>query len=689
MAKQQDKKPSTRDRKQERVDTIDGRVWTHRINAAKEVRKKALEKGDQIRRMVTGRATEVLKEDMEGYGDDWIMADWNKMAALVRVMIPALLHTEPDITVLPWDELDEVSTAKADLYTYLVRRFIRTNNRMEHSKAALFEAIIYGKGCTFTDFNKEEQQPRTRFQTIKEVYIDPAYDGTPNTMQWVARDLVLPVDVAKKRWPKKAHLLKADTSDMSEDEAVVVDKDNDIPKQRLKQHITLCEVWIDGHSTEYPDMKMGQEGVSNHSDESNEHTGYHGKREVVTLLIESKDKGYGKIIDRRPWGVTLNENEFPFQFLELTNDPNKVYGESILNPARRLQETMNVMLSAITTRQLQSAKDLILIKRDAFEDADAAKKALEAGDQLTVLEVKNSTVSKDAVTQQSLGVPNAAQIEILQGANRAFEDITGYAELTSGDVRKAQNATAAQFSEERRQSSIANAVLAVERWQADMSRVELMFAQSLMTYDAVKEVVPPRLLGEVKTDLNEEGEEVETSPYWNDAMTPREIRNEAVCHIRAGSMRFMSVEERRDALVEMQRVYQEGLAIVTNLGYEVPREAVVAVFRMMDYLARLAGVPEFKDLKVDSEMLVPIEDEAAKQEEVQQQAMQAQQQLAQALPQMIQQAVAPMLAQFGEAMMQKVVEALQLAQRPAVQQAAPAVNPLEAMMGGMNAVGIR
>jgi hypothetical protein len=679
MDKQETKKPKKekRDRSQVNVDRIDGRVWGHRLRTARDARTKAMEEGSAIRAMISGRATKELQAEMKMESEEWVLADWNKMAALVRVMIPALLHNEPDVTVEPWDELDEDSVRKAELYTYLCRRFIRGNARMENSKAALFEAIVYGKGCTFTDFNKAEMQPRTRFQTIREVYIDPQYDGTPNTLQWVARDLVLSVEEAKKKWPKKARYFKPTLSDMSKEEADRVNADEALSEKHINHNVRLVEVWINGSSTEFPDLPLGQEGVADDKEEGHhDHTGYHGKNEVLTLILN--EKGIGTVINRAPWPWTLNEGEFPFSFLELTNDPNRTYGQSILSPARRLQDIMNIMFSALTTRQVQSSKDIISFVGEDFENPDEVEKQLRGDSQLIVARMKSGKRIKEALSQTSIGTPNAAQAALMDTANSAFEDTTGYRELTTGDVRKAQSATAAQFSEERRQSSIANAVLSTERWQGNISRKELMLAQSVMTADDIAEIAPARLLGEPKPQKDNDGNTIMLYPYWDDNMTPRSIRNESQCFVRAGSMRFMSVEERRDAMVEMLRVYQESLAMVTNSGFEVPKEAVAAIFKMANHIARLAGVPEFKDLQIDPEILQPIEDESAKQEEIAQQSQQAQQQMAQALPQMIQQVVAPLFSQFGEALMTKIIEAMQLQSAQPMQPQQP-VNPLASL----------
>lgn len=520
----------------------DGELWMQRVEAATAITRDFVEAGERVEAYMSGDVS-TMPTFLKVRARKLIKVAPNKFGPLLDAIIPATMHRQPGVVVLPADENDEMKVAEAALKSNLLMRGNREQRLVQHARATVRQGFIYAVGVAETDFDSEREVFRTSHVDLRRVVWDPECNGLPGSMRWAGVSFTMPVTEARDEFDDDeivgdgAPSRSQGTSDAS------LNLPSDGSDDARPEYVTLWRVYRRGDSPAREEAKLD---ASAKTGDNRSVDGYSGENDCIII-----DPCRNKILKRAPWGFTLDHDELPLSFFVPVLATGKLATISIFKPLERMHDVLNWIASFIATQIKHTSVRKYLYKKGGLDPA--AIKALESDDSEVGVPVPDTENADRLIKALEFGKLSESALTGLGIYNSFFEASSPEADLQASQILKSQKAGVANIANSRSENRLALYSDRVEEFMIEVQRKQSQIADSLMTARMVERVVGPAAMGLKKEfpvpvmgpDGQPAGETMTVAvyPLWRETKTPREIRMETDVTIESGSMRRMSSDE--------------------------------------------------------------------------------------------------------------------------------------------------
>jgi hypothetical protein len=291
----------------------------------------------------------------------------------------------------------------------------------------------------------------------------------------------------------------------------------------------------------------------------------HGNRRVVICMHHKV------VLEDVPWPYVLDHDAFPITCVRLHDVPGQFLPYSPLQPVEELQRQINWAMTFLITQMRRTSQQKYVINKEAF--TGIGKDQIDKITSLESEEIIEATGHIDrAVTPLVLAGLSAAPLQMFEMMVEQFDMISGYREMFGG-MEGARSATEASIREERAQTLSDLMRQATESAANEDMRKMLQISFSATPAATVVNIVGNDAL-EIEIDQLT-GQPIPVSIYWDENMTPEQIRAEVDVVLEPGSMRRVNRDQEvTDIINVMDRVIGI-VAQYPNLGLQPNPEALL------------------------------------------------------------------------------------------------------------------
>lgn len=609
--------------------------------------------GEQFQEYLRRFGTETEDQKIK---QGWLTALVPMHSILRGVIMPFVLGGKAKWFNRRREGADELEVGRNELFARIAQSVWDESDSKFELYRALDDAFWARVGWVETDLDDRIMWPRHKWVDCRDVLVDcETRSPDHRDMRWMGRKLLLDVDtakwMAKELWDAPLHEFTTVTygpefEEQERERSEVVPgarrSDSSAAIDAPTEFVRLLRVFVKGENPQTTSAKIAKRDMG---DPAGHDAMYDGKDHV--LILEAAG-GYGvkdsyKIVGRIDWPFPCDPGETPLTPVKLTRDNRNFYPYPITQPAHPLQVITNVAIQAYYTDMRNSARRIVGVQPQSFQNDTEASKVLKSDDALVAFMLKQGHTTEQAVKVANFGQPNSSLNTGQEMGRELYRLISG---LQSFEVEVRANQTAFNTSVQNEQSQLKLHDLAeMPEWAATMmQRKALMCARANLNYDEVRAKVlsPKRDDGSLfeREALTSGGAKQVTSDLWATKPDWKEIRMEVDVNLEPRSMRFKNPDQQAAEVKEMMDYQMAMVRIAGDTLGKGNASGAQEILRVMNnsttMICKLKNVLNYEELLANPEAFQPPEPEPAPpldpnavlDAQVQSQAINAQQQAA-------------------------------------------------------------
>lgn len=554
-----------------------GEVWKPRLERSRGIRKERLESYDSMMKILGGEEDEAAQKKVaEGQAKQaWV--PYAKLRAYVMSAIPSIIERYPSNRVGAVDWADD-SAAFAACARELLNVIAKENRRVRHMRLVTKDGLAGGLGVFYHGWSQRLGLPFSRHQPLDKFLIDPEATGAPGTAAWMGREVILPLDAARKAFNRddlgENCMIAAGAGlelDLGTNYAFSGADASAESSMGNRPGFKIAVVWRRAGGPENEDLRIADDEWMQEGDTD-------GSPNAPKKLILNTDTG--ELLHSQPWGFVLDREEFPFTLFQPELDPKKAWARGPLEHLRPIQRVLSTALSLGATRAVETAALLYGFDPDSFDDPAKVEKAIEEGADRGAFRMKNGADIKRAIQMLDMGSLSPELVKLIDTLNRVVNDLTNYDNLFSSDSSLSGTAHGAEISERRRQTALMNFAVEADETVEMVGKKDLQIAMSRMPRAEVAKRVKKWAQGDV----------------WPENPSIYEIRAVDV-NIEAGSMSSAGDEAKATHWQNLSAKLNEFIAIQGNKGRRLKPEVEFNLgLEPIRRAARLLGADDFASM---------------------------------------------------------------------------------------------
>lgn len=457
-----------------------GLVLKDWIEAAKRNRKRFLAQFYEIRRYAYAEDHNFQYQNMP----NWFRAKVALTGEALKVFGPLLLQENPDRTVTPRDWDTPPQKARTELMQTVLNFTPEKHDLAGENREVIEDYIVGGRGVSWTGMDDTTGLPRTVFDSIENLLVDP------NAVRWrdvkvVARrrrmtrfDAAALIPSAKDIIAKlPANAMR--NSDTGVKNPMVTERDAGSECIYFYEIFSLVGLHQFKGGTEW--LKATQPGVDQFDADNSPKKWFIG--EDGTFLAETS------------WDVPLFKNPvdpFPCTVLDFQHHPDDIWTVSVLSDGIGYQRAINwVMTMLLGKVKITSRTVLALLKQNGTGLTAKQKDKVLIGEDLEVLEieVKGDKMKLGDFLQQfdwsQDYVPALMQLmEMLESKYRMATGLYSILSTGQGDTQD-RSAAATQMKDRNSRSRIEDMREQIAKHGAAVAKKEAITARFLVTKETI------------------------------------------------------------------------------------------------------------------------------------------------------------------------------------------------------------
>lgn len=537
----------THDAKREKQESLK-RAWEKRIQSGREAMKEWENDGDSNLKFIKGSCWND-QMDQQLPNSTWSKTTANRMHALVNGYMAATVYRRPNVNAKPTKKGKDAMQRSIVDAAYL-NYCMRECKAEEHMYLATHDAIVYGAGAIELRLDKERGGiARMEWVSIKDVVVDPHANTVMASCGWVARRFTMNIHTARRVFKNKE--LKPDAEAEAQHVSTGGNASQHVGGGLEDERITLWRIWARGDDPDAEDsggegveVQTGQKPVPAGGDKAQ--GGDKDEDEVTRYLRRSGNRRiilcmhHPVLLDDTGWPFILDHDEFPITLIRTHRVPGSLLPYSPLRPVKELQKQINWALTFLITQMRRTSQIKYVIDKSALGGATSE----EAINKLTSLESEEVIVASGAlervIAPLKLEPLSQAPLMMLEMLQDQFDTISGFAEMFGG-AENSRSATEASIKEERAQTLTDLMRQATEAAAQEILRHMLQISWSATPAETVAKIVGEDIVEMGMDQLT--GQRIPVAIYWNENMTPEEIRAEVDVVLEPGSMRRVNRDQ--------------------------------------------------------------------------------------------------------------------------------------------------
>jgi len=618
-------------------------IVSRRSVRAQEKLRRVLRDGQRFWRYIYGdpplwHDADAMAAYLERYGGDsedqkiqqgWISSVIPMHSVLRGVVLPFIMGGDARWFNEPREGAKALEVARNELYARTAQAVWMRSETKAVLYRALDDAFWARVGWCETDLDDRINLPRHVWRDARDVLVDSETRSPDHRhMRWMGVKSFLPIEtarwLAREQWDAKGHEFQpveftADDDEMlgsasevapgarRSDTSEVLDKTTDF--------VRILRVFVKG---ENPHTKTADVARRDMDDPAGHDDMYDGKDHV--LILEAVG-GYGladgyKIVGRTEWPYPCDPGETPLTPVKLTRDNRDFYPYPITQPSHPLQVITNVALSAYYTDMRNSARRILGVNPEAFQNEEDANALVEADpdDALIGVLIKKGFTIEQAIKVMNMGMPNASLNVGQEMGRELYRLISG---LQSFEVEVRANQTAFNTAIQNTQSQLKlQDITEMADWAAKMmQRKALMCARANLNYEEIKRwVIPPEGRHEdgvkfERLETTSKGEPQVVSDLWPSNPDWLDIRDEIEVDLQPRSMRFKNTDQQAAEVKEIADYQTNMVRIAGDVlkgGNSGGAQAILELMnKSVTLMCKLKNIMHWQDLIIDPAMMGP------------------------------------------------------------------------------------
>jgi len=399
------------------------------------------------------------------------------LAFQLRGWFAPALHQRNPVRTVSVRSRDSVQNAAAKVMEAYLNYTPGETGLAEESRKVLDEALLAGRGATYTGEHETTDLISSWFVSIDDILIDPDAK-TPDDAYWIGRRELLPdwkveeLYGARAKGIKPTH--KGDTAnDPDRDHGTYEYADGEKSDGPTDGSQEMCEIW---HI--YSKLGLGAKGKN--FPPSFKHIDTHDFRLIVISPGHDRMLNDPRSNKESSWEVPLYlDDAWPITFLDLSPTRNQLWGTSIMGSALTHQEAIDLLATIRLELSKVGARQIIFVKASLSADQ---KKELKEGGLFTVIEVGiTDALQSDLKSIVEKWSPGQNLSEILRAIDEhiawhegQFAQVTGLLPILKGGgfEVQARSATEADIKDRNARSRVQDMAERAEDHQSSVARNE-------------------------------------------------------------------------------------------------------------------------------------------------------------------------------------------------------------------------
>lgn len=480
-------------------------------------------------------------------GEDMLKVTINKVYELVSLYGPHLYSQDPIRNVVPRLAGNPDIAAAADIFLNYLPSEFAYKSTMEQ---AITDALISGRGCTYTGIDKRSGLPMTVAEDSGDIFIDPSEKLWYNSwfIMRVRRDRPLweikrdfGAKIAKRLEPGDAKKANVMTNQPLTQRPREFDAEDDGERVSYDApRVTYIEV--------YSKMGSGLRGVSS---EKKEYARDTKTNDNVLIIYEPSQK---VLMHQGEWPISFwadhGRYSWPVSFFDPAESRDHTWPISLITPALGQQRWLNWAASFLLSQAKVSYRNILIGPSDTPGNLITELQGNKTNIWIPVDE-PNPERRKEYIHRLDLPEISSQFLLMIEYAEGLFEKATGLYEIMYGQTRKQfRSAEEAKLKGSYSRVRIDAMIERVEEWQADIARKEVIAARELLGPEELLPIVGPELAA--KWNVYSEGD-------------LQSIIREYDYRIIAGSMRRLTPQRRAEIASEALERFGEVWINTQNL----------------------------------------------------------------------------------------------------------------------------
>ncbi|MBK8583435.1 MAG: hypothetical protein IPL86_16960 [Flavobacteriales bacterium] len=585
------------------------RVLLSRLNRSEKVMRPWIERGKALESFIANMTGNPDVENLLSVGNNWIRAKVNKMKPLAQGILSNVAFKAPQVVALPLRRSAEFVNIANVEGTY-ANRCLEEARFDRQQRMAAQDIILYGAGFIEegTDPAKENI-PTARHRRVADVRVDTQAQ-TPEEQTWVAFRQIMSLEKAKRVYDYEKLTESSDAMHDGTSDGSGTDSGRDGVKTDFGEiepedkKVTLWRFYLLKESLDFAAELTAKYGKGSSGDESPLEKLLEEEGNRVVVISEDCP---GKILSNQPWPFFLDKDHLPYTILTFEDCPGRLLPESPLTTVRDQQLTLNNVYTFLVTQAFTLSKIKFV--------GDKGQIANDAG----VMEKINSPIVGDVIGVEGghvmlkaleLGQLNTSMIQLFNMTNQLFDEISGFREMFGG-MEGARSATEAGIREGRAQTLSSDNRQIFERGIREVLRKMMQIAYSTSKKELVAKYVGREELGFMPKDAEAQGQDAgKLSPkqtiarYWNEDMTPEEIRRENNVMLVPGSTKRVNTDKETQDLSTSMVMVRDLMMLYQQNGYRIAPEVLS---RKLNYalsrILRSVGMYDYKQFEITAQDL--------------------------------------------------------------------------------------
>ena len=524
------------------------KAWHDRINAGIKQQEPWWESGRKRKKFIEGSQWNDTP-DMQLPNGLWSKTTANRMHALVNGYMAATVYRRPNVNAKPPRDGKE-EQKKAIVDQALLNYCLREGVYERHQRLSTHDAIVYGAGFRELRLDKERGGiAKAEWRSAEDVVVDPHANTVESSVGWYAIRFTMNVRTARRIY--KNDSLKPDgqvAKDKPSSTGFKRNSSGHVGGGMEDERITLWRVWARGDDPaddedkddKKDDEKAEDVGDKNQS-ELEEYLRKHGNRRLVVCMH------HNTVLEDVPWPFVLDHDAFPITVTRLHDVPGQFLPYSPLQPVEELQRQLNWAMTFLITQMRRTSQKKYVVNKEAF--TGIGKEEIQKLLTLESEEIIEASGQLDrAIQPVDFGTLSAAPIQMFQLLEEQFDTISGYREMFGG-MDGARSATEASIREERAQT-----LSDLMRQATESAANEDLRKMLQMMFSATPAATVVNIVGRDVMEVSQDqltGQPIQVVAYWNEDMTPEQIRAEVDVVLEPGSMRRVNRDQEVTDLINV------------------------------------------------------------------------------------------------------------------------------------------
>lgn len=414
---------------------------------------------------------------------------------------------------------------------------------MEHARKWVDEALVAGRGVSWTTKDEETGLIRTRHVPVRDVILDPDARAA-DEVQWIAIKQQEPLHVVKRKFGAAAKGLKPNVLSPSDNTLTQRVGEGAPVGSELEALAGTCS-YVCHYYVIYSKMGSGMTHGRLRSAEGRpeeEHRGSDGDSKLFKKLVVVP--GYDRPIYEGPWDLSLYlDDDWPIGFLDFhptlkgskSSDGKDRNGGLWPPSSMKLGLAHQEAIDVLATRLLNDVfvrSRLVLGLQGGGETIQEVERVLKSGEPWAVLKVSDGQEAPvDQMARRfDLGQVDQSYVQQLEWHETKFGEVTGLNPIIKGgmDTRQMRSAVEAEMRDRNSRSRLEDMASQVEAHAKFVARREGLAVRLDLEPKEVERVIADRLdLGKWKVlvtvsgtihdvrRLREEGAFPEAGQYYD------------------------------------------------------------------------------------------------------------------------------------------------------------------------------